>query len=134
MFYPLCDRVVDPTQPVEVYRNLHNGKLSVRQNNLVVGHCDSITLDLATFKVSKAGQERVRRERKKYVHATVRGMLVDFETRRKTSKQVAYNPYKHDEFVFVTTQTKASVGHNELITIDATKGMWISSKPNKGAM
>ena len=58
---------------VEVYRNLHNDKLSVRYGGKVVGHVDSIWLRDATFAVQPAGRDRVRREKKKNVHAFVRG-------------------------------------------------------------
>lgn len=78
---------------VEVYRNLHNGKYSIRalegpNRGLVVAHADEVWLDLPEFKVSQAGRERVLRERKKYVHAVVRGTLANW-TGRET------NPYKH---------------------------------------
>ena len=59
-----------------------------------------------TFKVSKAGQARVRRENKKYVHAGVQGTLAPIEsihefevTMQGQWIPVYYNPYKVDTFV-----------------------------------
>ena len=68
---------------VEVYRNLRNGKYSVRSlqgsaKGRVVLHCEYVELLDVDFKVSQAGRARVLRERKKYVHATVRGTLGRF--------------------------------------------------------
>ena len=40
---------------VEVYRNLHNDKLSVRYKGKVVGHVDAIWLRDAKFAVQPAG-------------------------------------------------------------------------------
>ena len=62
---------------IEVYRNLHNGKLSIRdaQTKHVLGHACRVYLHDSKFVVSQAGRERVVRERCKNVHAVVRGVL-----------------------------------------------------------
>ena len=89
--------------PVEVYKNLHKGLWSVRQNGRVVFHTDYICLKKCSFVVGKKGRERVVRERQKNIHAFVRGLLcdpretpfiVDYEW-----NPVTYNPYKSDSFV-----------------------------------
>lgn len=106
---------------VEVYRNLHNGMLSIRdaKTKHVVGHANRVTLADATFHVSQAGRERVLREKRKNVHAVVRGTLVSFllggsyKGRNLPSYipegevpqfamsdvQVKYNPYKYSTFM-----------------------------------
>ena len=106
---------------VEVYRNLHNGMLSIRdaKTKHVVGHADRVTLADATFHVSQSGRERVLREKRKNVHAVVRGTLVSFmfgggyKGRSLSSYvpdgevpqfamsdvQVKYNPYKYSTFM-----------------------------------
>ena len=109
---------------VEVYRNLHNGKLSVRDHKTkrVIAHCDEVTLAGVVFKVSQAGRERVLRERKKNVHAVVMGKLLEYRgaepykgrsiadhvwqwadgVKRKAiigNRKVVYNPYKYKSFV-----------------------------------
>ena len=63
---------------VEVYRNLNNGRLSIRdaKTKLVIGHADRVKLLDVTFHVSQAGRERVLREKRKNVHAVVRGYMV----------------------------------------------------------
>lgn len=111
---------------VEVYRNLHNGKMSIRdaKTKLVLGHADQVFLHQAEFKVSQAGRERVLKEKKKNVHAVVEGILgravgfTSFKERDlepykfahscfadrwkmpKFSKLfgITYNPYKYNQF------------------------------------
>lgn len=111
---------------VEVYRNLHNGKMSIRdaKTKLVLGHADQVFLHQTEFKVSQAGRERVLKEKKKNVHAVVEGLLgraVGFSSfkgrdlgpyhlassyfaeRQKMPKFISlfgitYNPYKYNQF------------------------------------
>ena len=109
---------------VEVYRNLHNGKLSIRdaKTKLVIGHADRVKLVDVTFHVSQAGRERVLRERKKNVHAVVRGYMVSAlfgESYKGRSlfdytgygdpicvrpyhevEPIKYNPYKSSAFTY----------------------------------
>ena len=60
-----------------VYRNLNNGKLSVRNNKgLVVGHCDAITLIDVKFKVNKKGVERIRKTKRKEVVGVACGRVM----------------------------------------------------------
>lgn len=87
---------------VFVYRNLRNKCMSVKsvETGLVIAHVTGVALKLATLRVSEKGRERVRREKKKYVHAGVFGLVdlegMDFET---MYKRVTYNPYLNETFV-----------------------------------
>ena len=64
----------------KVYRNLNNGKLSIKNScGLVVGHCDAITLTSVEFKVNRKGVERIRNNRRKEVVATANGNIVSAE-------------------------------------------------------
>ena len=111
---------IDPTQKVRVYRNLHKDCFSVKQNGLVCCHADNVTLSNVKFIVSKAGQRRVRDEKKKNVHAFVEGYVVD--TRKAdnyvdgewSDKEIEngfthwqcayYNPYECDGFMNTATE------------------------------
>ena len=94
---------------VEVYFNLHKKTFSVRncKTGLVMIHTDNIWVEDPVFVVRKAGREKVLRERKKNVHAFVRGtwmpdLLVEDASKLhhiEVSKEVTYNPYKYDSFV-----------------------------------
>ena len=64
----------------KVYRNLNNGKLSIKNTEgLVVGHCDSVVLTSVEFKVNRKGVERIRKNRRKEVVATANGNIVSAE-------------------------------------------------------
>ena len=103
----------------KVYRNLNNGKLSIKEKSsgLVVGHADAIDMINASFNVSKKGVQRIRREKCKYVVATVDGGIswmdnfVPYKGRSVRECMpivpgaprvyVTFNPYKHFNFVQV---------------------------------
>ena len=95
---------------VEVYFNLHKKLFSVRdcKTGRVIDHTNHIAIANPQFVVRKAGRERVLRERKKNVHAFVRGYILpeDDEACARNyfhtvfhGKEVTYNPYKWDSFV-----------------------------------
>ncbi len=111
---------IDPTQKVRVYRNLHKDCFSVKQDGLVRCHADNVTLENVKFIVSKAGQRRVRDEKKKNVHAFVEGFICDT---READNYVDgewsddeiengfthwtcayYNPYECDGFMNTATE------------------------------
>ena len=64
----------------DVYRNLHfrdEVVYSVRKNRLVEGHALCHVMDGVTFRVSLNGNQRVRDEQRKNVHAVIRGHVVN---------------------------------------------------------
>ena len=88
---------IDPAKPVYVYRNLHKKCLSVKQGGIVRCHAENVVLKDCKFIVSEAGQRRVRSEKKKNVHAFVKGHV---STARRALElldfgweSVYYNPY-----------------------------------------
>lgn len=85
---------------VEIYRNLTKDCWSIRHRGKVVGHAKSVVIHNPEFVVSAAGRERVLRERRKNVHAVVRGELVSFDeaTTLEPVTSVTYNPYYHEKF------------------------------------
>lgn len=104
------------TKPIDVYYNLHKKKLSLRsrsKNRRVIAHRDSILMTDCSFVVSEAGRQRVLRERRKNVHAVVRGEWVEeFDWGRFGQGKlfpadlslddmhlVKYNPYRGSTFV-----------------------------------
>lgn len=111
---------------VKVYFNLHKKCWSVKSMDTgedygkVKYHATSVELFHAVPKVSKAGQARVRREKKKNVHAGILGRMNWFDDRQESIdyaynhnvnnkranpkwREITYNPYKHDTFVYVDT-------------------------------
>ncbi len=85
---------------VEVYWNLHKRLFSVRDRKTrkVIAHRSSIHLTDVSFHVSEAGRQRVLREQRKNVHATVRGTTGSSDHTGKMSF-VRYNPYAYATFV-----------------------------------
>jgi len=115
----------------EVYRNLNfrdETVYSVRKDGLVEGHALTVIMDgntknPITFAVGPKGNQRVRDEQRKNVHAVIRGYMVNAvwyaeddmehaldarEYWRESEmqprdgyewKQVFYNPYKYKTFV-----------------------------------
>ena len=74
---------------VMVYYNLHKHTFSVTYKSKVILHADYVKLKDVEFRVRQGGQEKVRDEKRKNVHAFVIGNLVDYCKFIKEQK----NPY-----------------------------------------
>lgn len=98
MFKSNKNRTVEIGKKVKVYYNLHKQTFSIEQNGLVVGYADTVRIENATYAVSEAGRQRVLKEKRKNVHATVRGNLLGFEAGPEETPAY-YNPYKVKTFV-----------------------------------
>ncbi|MGI9357913.1 MAG: hypothetical protein ACR2ON_00750 [Paracoccaceae bacterium] len=99
----------------------------MKQSGLVKAHALEVNLYSCTIKVSRSGQERVRREKRKNVHAGIRGYLepyhfglsheAELNDEAKTfqraweglpnseMREITYNPYKYNSFVHVDDGT-----------------------------
>ena len=99
--------LINPDRKIEVYRNLHKDCWSVRQGGLVKFHCHVIDMRDCDFIVQQAGHARVISEKRKNVHAFVRGYLHPFgidhlhclSTHLFTWDDIYYNPYKASTFI-----------------------------------
>ena len=96
---------------VMVYYNLHKHTFSVQKNGLVILHADYLKLKNVEFRVRQRGNERVRDEKSKNVHAFVIGDLIaycqypcDEMPEEAMVDVVTYNPYKHNSFVYKETE------------------------------
>ena len=99
-------------QKVEIYRNLHKNCYSVRQKGKVVAYLnytDELMLKDVKFAVQPAGRAKVRRERKKNVHAFVRGIVIRAgglhrdSILKKCWHPVRYDPYEMNSFEVTTS-------------------------------
>ena len=97
---------------VQVYYNIRRGDYSVRQSGRVIDHVDSIILRDVRFNVAPAGRDKVRATGVKNVHATVSGyaqytnsFYLELSTAVPSADHdyVAYNPFKYDQFVKITS-------------------------------
>jgi hypothetical protein len=88
---------INPAKPVYVYRNLHKKCLSVRQGGIVRCHAKNVVLKDCDFIVWIAGQTKVRKEKKKNVHAFLFGYVSTSTTANELLDfgwhSVYYNPY-----------------------------------------
>ena len=118
---------------VDVYRNLHKKCWSIRSvvTGRVVAHKSDATVANAKFIVQPAGRAKVLREKKKNVHAFVRGewietglYIVDDVTVANVKLslpnpylriEVSYNPYKMG--YFYKTATEESVIDSSLVAL-----------------
>ena len=126
---------------VSVYRNLHNGLISIKSasSGLVLGHAESVDISSADFVVNEAGRQRVLKDRQKNVHAYVKGLLLNtigFKPYKGRSLQrctalgaihstykdtiVSYNPYKAPHFVIKGTSDKVSKASLCTVSHDGT--------------
>ena len=135
MIYPYKGRKLDANRPVYIYRNLSgNGKekYSVLQNKLVVAHSDAIMIRDASFLISKSGQNRVRINKRKNVHAYVKGFMThsgmgtcatDKRSRQMPAK-IEYNPYKDETFVCKNLTTQEFAVNGAECVILNSSGVW----------
>ena len=113
---------IDPTKKVRVYRNLHKKCVSVKQGGIVRCHATNVVLKDCKFIVSEAGQQRVRKEGRKNVHAFIEGYV---KSARIVNKMldfgwdtVYYNPYDVDHWVL------SSVPYDEYVDTAEWCDVW----------
>lgn len=126
----LCDKV-DFGKRVACYRNLHfpNVMWSVKSMangsddyGRVISHSSTAFLADCTFHVSEAGRGRVLNEKRKNVHASVRGFWVeDFLSEVEAGVPITYNPYKYG--TFVTVQDKRPIVSAERVVLSPSGPM-----------
>lgn len=123
------NRSIDFNKQVKIYKNLHNGLFSVMQNNLVVAHIESFTLNNVVFKVNESGRQRVIKEKKKNVHAFICGLLVDVNQALSQDKlsTISYNPYKASNFYFKGDNNfnKVLLNDFEIVQGDNKQGLFL---------
>lgn len=91
---------------VEAYWNLHKECISFRERGGKVQHAESLQLENVKFAVQPAGREKVLREKRKNVHAFVRGEVMSVGQGIPPQGKwvrVTYNPYLYDSFVIAET-------------------------------
>lgn len=111
---------IDPNRRVQVYRNLHTGKWSVRQGGKVVAHLHRIDLKDARFLVQPAGRRRTVETGQKTVHATISGYVT--EPFVLVGEAITYNPFKYETFVRRKDETPV------------TAAQWVTLNTELGAL
>jgi hypothetical protein len=103
-----------PTQVVDVYRNLNNGRLSVKNrgkgDNTVAGYFDRVEMKDVDLVVSAAALHRMRHVlKKRWVVAYARGTVTGVsESPGKVPgvgwTEITFNPWKYDSFIVAKTE------------------------------
>ena len=115
---------------VEVYFNLHKQVFSVRsaRSGRVILHTDKVHINQPQFVVREGGRQRVLKERKKNVHAFVRGYATRHDDDPESPTDVVYNPYKYDSFVDWKTETPIDKGLRAWMGINELGIPWIQAE------
>ena len=117
---------------VNVYFNLHKKIWSVRQSGKVVGHIDKIFLKYVKWRLSPDGNAKVRREKRKNVHAYASGYICDIKDTPNipnTISRITYNPYKHETFVYVDNGKPClQSDYAELVVVNGIPNVEVISK------
>ena len=142
-----------------VYRNLHQNCWSVKalsgpHKGRVVLHAAEVMVAEPEFRVNEAGRQKVLREKRKNVHAGVVGRIYQatvLEERYATTpttcvrvdaapdgehyvdheayREVTYNPYKFDSFVFADNFNVAFCEKDEHVVLADTTRVYLQSLP-----
>ena len=118
---------IKPGDNERVYRNLHRKCWSVQARVdgkwRVVGWADRIIIRHGKFRTSKAGADRVRRERCKNVHAWCEGVWSNTWPKGLSDRwlRVSYNPYKSYDFV---NDSGATMKSAPTVAFSATGSAW----------
>lgn len=127
---------------VRAYRNLHQKCWSLKYRDHPVHHASEVTLEDVRFVVQPSGRARVRREKRKNVHAFVEGqtgvvviprptvfrasLVTDAITRWGAPQRLHYDPYRDDvDGFFVTVPCEpVPVKCAELVFLDRNGRAW----------
>jgi hypothetical protein len=96
------------TDRIRAYYNLHKKCFSVQdyKTGLVIEHTNKLCFTNAMFVVRKSGNERVKQEGKKNVHAFVNGIRQPkWITPHLSYQEVKYNPHTMDYFKYKRVMT-----------------------------
>lgn len=109
-----------------LYRNLRTKTWSKRSTKrIVVDHPKEICLLDVEFVVSQKIRERVMKNKRKEVHAGVRGLESNENILMQdisTLEEVTYNPYKYHTFVRV--KDDSPVHHADFVFMDSNMKVW----------
>lgn len=123
-YKPFKGRAINPAKPVRIYRNLNNGKISIKQGAHVVGHTDQAFLRNARFLVFEILRQKVVEQRVKSVHAYIEGMWMETYHLPEDGTIVWYNPYITDAFRTGGRNEACLTASEIVVTSDGKMYMW----------
>lgn len=120
---------------VDVYYNLHRRCWSIvaregAARGRVVAHVPRAAIADATLVVRDGGRWRVLRERRKNVHAFVRGRLLPPETETPdAARPISYNPYEAGYFTLRDDDARPPVRQADLVVLDGRSARALAPRP-----
>jgi hypothetical protein len=102
-------------KPFRVYRNLHRGNFSIQSyikekgGYRVTDRASTVILEACAFRIYESGRQKVIKEKRKNVHAYVEPMSyrhVAGDVDVSNLREIYYNPYEFDSFVYKDTLKK----------------------------
>jgi len=103
--------VINPNQPVRVFKNWKHGCYSIMQNGRLKASAKQVRLADVEFRVRESGRSRMLRNKRPNLHAFAIGHLVEYlhpddtrELESITGRGVYYDPYQFASFVDRDTQ------------------------------
>jgi len=102
-------------KPFRAYRNLHKGNFSIqsyikdKSGYRVIDRLDSVIFEDCNLKVYETGRQKVIKEKRKGVHAYVESNfyeVVGGDVNTASLREIYYNPYDFDSFVYKDTLIK----------------------------
>lgn len=105
---------METNQLVSCYFNLHKKVFSVKQGRHPIEHFDWVLLSDCSFRVRESGRQRVLQEKRRGVHAYVKGkVIIGSKTNEnflleipkyQEEYRIRYNPYLHGYFFFANNE------------------------------
>lgn len=103
---PYKGRSVQQYMKVDVYRNLNQGRYSIRcaKTGLVLAHADTVHISNCTFHINQKAIIKVLESRRS-VHAWIRGIFLQADCEHPTTCEdiIYYNPYQTSNFINPST-------------------------------
>lgn len=123
-YLPFKGRSINLSKPVRIYRNLNNGKISIKQGAHVVGHTDQAFLTNARFLVYEQMRQTVLEKEVKSVHAYIQGMWEESYQIPKEGAGIWYNPYLTDSFRTAGDNEICLTAAKVMVTSDGKMVKW----------
>lgn len=124
-YTPYRGKQINPAYPVRIYRNLNNGRISIKQGTHVVGHTDEAFLTDAHFLVYEKTRQRVLEKRVKSVHAYIEGIWMEqYNVPEEDGNGVWYNPYLTEAFRTAGSNEPCLTASKILVKSDGSMNMW----------
>ena len=113
--------VINPEQPVRVFKNWKLGCYNIMQSGKLLASARQVHLSGVEFRVRESGRQRMLARGRRNVHAYAVGQLIDYvhpddnrELGKPEGRGVFYDPYQFASFVDHETQdpvTAADFAH-----------------------